>query len=662
MKRVLLSFAAILWMVATYAKVTVTQEPDGTVTIAVKGEAGQIGTEKENYGNKTYEYTNAVSSYASQIKAVQNVIVKGNINATDVKTLVAKNAVANKWTLNTLDMGGATIEKIKVEGSEWYASAHTFMPNDQTFIQSKTFVLPLAKDGILPDYFRACLGNASTVPVTERIILPEGYTKIGKSAFKNVASLSSIVLPNTLVSVEDEAFVECHSLKVIVFPASLKSLGDKVFSNTKLMDVYFLGKEAPIVHAETFDDGTYRGFDSFNPNAKDESGNPIGDIKNGYAERRNYVNGANTFGLLHLRADLTDDERAKYTDITRQYKVEKDANGSGFYHAFYDLYYGNMKIWPGSHSYQHTRDDADRGTLWDKHTPYDKDKYQGLHRFSLTVSNIYNDDTKKWPFDRIKSADQWWTICIPFSMTKAQVRAVFGDDTEVCKMNAVVRDANHKRITLKFQDEQMAKAISDDAVVLQANIAYMIFPTKPLASGEKYIMENYQMETGSPEPTFVKPTLLPAGSGDNGYTYRFIGTYLSQWQQGVDNGQGTPIYMPKHSYFLGQSGDKHVFFYQTGETGRWNPFTATVQVFKGQSHDNIDDSFNEASGAKTVSLFGLADDSTGIDELAVEFGKGKNSVKAVYNLNGQAVRQGTDSLQGLGHGIYIVNGKKYVVR
>ena len=46
----------------------------------------------------------------------------------------------------------------------------------------------------------------------------------------------------------------------------------------------------------------------------------------------------------------------------------------------------------------------------------------------------------------------------------------------------------------------------------------------------------------------------------------------------------------------------------------------------------------------------------------MEFGKGKNSVKAVYNLNGQAVRQGTDRLQGLGHGIYIVNGKKYVVR
>ena len=32
------------------------------------------------------------------------------------------------------------------------------------------------------------------------------------------------------------------------------------------------------------------------------------------------------------------------------------------------------------------------------------------------------------------------------------------------------------------------------------------------------------------------------------------------------------------------------------------------------------------------------------------------------NLNGQTVRQGSDALSGLPAGIYIVNGKKYVVR
>ena len=34
----------------------------------------------------------------------------------------------------------------------------------------------------------------------------------------------------------------------------------------------------------------------------------------------------------------------------------------------------------------------------------------------------------------------------------------------------------------------------------------------------------------------------------------------------------------------------------------------------------------------------------------------------VMNLNGQTVRQGSDALSGLPAGIYIVNGKKYVVR
>ena len=661
-------------MVATYAKVTVTQGLSGTVTIAVEGEAGQIGVGTSNWPN--YDYSTVITeSYKKLIKNAKHLVITGNVNSTDMAALVGKNANGNNWTLEELDMSRAMLVVPLDQNVEDHSP---LLPNSYSHIDCKKVSLPKSNGTGIPNSFGNCFGTR-----LESVVIPEGYTTIGNSAFEGKSALkkvmlpegvksigssafirtaiTNITLPNSLETIGDEAFEQCQNLKVIVFPKGLKSIGYRAFYNTKLMDVYFLGKEAPTVHADAFDDGTYRGNNSFKPTNYGDT-EPIGDTSHGYAERRNYVNGANTFGLLHLRADLTDDERAKYTDITRQYKVEKDANGSGFYHAFYDLYYGNMKIWPGSHSYQHTREDADDGKLWDGVTTYEKDKYQGLHRFSLTVSNIYNDDTKKWPFDRIKSADQWWTICVPFSMTKAQVRAVFGDDTEVCKMNAVVRDVNHKRITLKFQDEQMAKAISDDAVVLQANIAYMIFPTKPLASGEKYIMENYQMETGSPEPTFVKPTLLPAGSGDNGYTYRFIGTYLSQWQQGVDNGQGTPIYMPKHSYFLGQSGDKHVFFYQTGETGRWNPFTATVQVFKGQSHDNIDDSFNEASCAKTVSLFGLADDSTGIDELAVEFGKGKNSAKAVYNLNGQAVRQGTDRLQGLGHGIYIVNGKKVYIK
>lgn len=637
------------------ASVKVNKDLSGKVIIEVTGEAGQIGKESSS---STYDYAAGISSDAQAlIKSARDLIVKGNVNSADIKTLVAKNKNGNDWTLNSLDLGGATIDKIAVEGNEWYASSHTFMPDGNSRIACKKMVLPVTRDGILPNYFRACFGPSGT-PAIETLVFPEGYKSIGASSFKKLSNLSSVVLPNSLESIGDNAFEECKSLKVIVFPAGFKTLGDYVFVNTKLTDVYFLGKEAPVVGAEAFDPASYNGNNSFKPTTSDY---PIGNTAKGYAERRNYMDptGANTFAVMHLRADLTNEERAKYTDITRKYEVVQDSNGSGFWHAFKDLYYGDMKIWPGSYSYQHTYNDAVAGKLWDGVTTYDKDKYMGLHKFSLTVSNIHITDTKKWTFDRI-SADQWWTICVPFKMTKRQVKEVFGDAVEICKFNKVERDMNKKSITLFFNNDVCKSATNDEDIVIQDNISYMIFPTKQLIAGEKYTFEGYQLEPGSPEPTMVKATFIPASSGDAEYTYRFIGTYLSTWSPS-GTGVGKPIYMPRYCYFLGKKGDKHQFFYQVGTTGTWNAYSAVVQVFKGQEYVGIDDAFVETSGAKMNSFFGV-NGTTGINSVTFELGNGKHTNKIVYDLNGRFVRQGTNSLNGLSHGIYIINGKKYLAK
>lgn len=643
---------------SAHASVKVTENPSGTVTIAVNGAAGQIGVENILWGNKSYDYASGMTAaYQALIKTAQNVIITGNINSDDIKTLVAKNQNGNTWTLNTLDMKGASIDKITVEGSEWYASSHTFMPNGNTRISCKKFVFPHTNDGIVPDYFSACFQRTNSQ--LETVIIPNGYKSIGKKAFNNT-TIKHITLPNSLESIGEEAFVECHNLKTIAFPAGLKTIGDKAFNNTKLMDVYFLGKEAPIVGNDAFDAGTYKGNGGFAPTNYSDT-NPIGDTKNGYAERRNYTNGANTFGLLHLRADLTNEQRAKYTDITRDYRVEKidENNPNSFYKAFYDLYYGKMKIWPGRVSYEKTFNDAVAGKLWNGTTTYDKDKYMGLHKFTITVSNVYNDDTEKWKFG--KKGQQWWTICVPFNMTKAQVTAVFGANTEVCKMNEVVRNKEKRRITLKFKDDQYKNAASDDAIVIKAHEAYMIFPTASPTLDLTF--EGYQLEEGSPIPTIISATEEGSVTENGGYTYRFIGNYLSTWNANENNGVGKPIYMPQYTYFLGAKGGKHVFFYQTGTTGKWNPFSATVQVFKGQTNFGIDDSFVTESGAKTASFFGTEDDSytTGIEDVTIEAGNNP-ATSVVYTLDGRIAGRGQQALNGLKSGIYIVNGKKIVVR
>lgn len=658
MRKILLLFVAAIVAASAHASVKVTENPSGTVTIAVNGAAGQIGVENIQWGNKSYDYASGMTAaYQALIKTAQNVIITGNINSDDIKTLVAKNQNGNTWTLNTLDMKGASIDKITVEGSEWYAGSHTFMPDGNTRISCKKFVFPHTNDGIVPDYFSACFQRTNSQ--LETIIIPNGYKSIGKKAFNNT-TIKHITLPNSLESIGEEAFVECHNLKTIAFPAGLKTIGDKAFNNTKLMDVYFLGKEAPIVGNDAFDAGTYKGNGGFAPTNYSDT-NPIGDTKNGYAERRNYINGANTFGLLHLRADLTNEQRAKYTDITRDYKVEKidENNPNSFYKAFYDLYYGKMKIWPGRVSYEKTFNDAVAGKLWNGTTTYDKDKYMGLHKFTITVSNVYNDDTEKWKFG--KKGQQWWTICVPFNMTKAQVTAVFGANTEVCKMNEVVRNKEKRRITLKFKDDQYKNASSDDAIVIKAHEAYMIFPTASPTLDLTF--EGYQLEEGSPIPTIISATEEGSVTENGGYTYRFIGNYLSTWNANENNGVGKPIYMPQYTYFLGAKGGKHVFFYQTGTTGKWNPFSATVQVFKGQTNFGIDDSFVTESGAKTSSLFGTTEDitPTGISDVVIEAGNNP-ATSVVYTLDGRIAGRGQQALNGLKSGIYIVNGKKIVVR
>jgi formylmethanofuran dehydrogenase subunit A len=123
--------------------------------------------------------------------------------------------------------------------------------------------------------------------------------------------------------------------------------------------------------------------------------------------------------------------------------------------------------------------------------------------------------------------------------------------------------------------------------------------------------------------------------------------------------------MPKYSYFLRAQGSKHVFFYQVGNNGQWNHNTSTVQVFKGntqpQSYAGEDDTFIFSSGAKVSSFFGKDTEgfTTSVELPATSPGV-KSAEENVFNLNGQLVRQGQDSLQDLPAGIYIINGKKYI--
>ncbi len=71
------------------------------------------------------------------------------------------------------------------------------------------------------------------------LVIPEGVTCIGSSAFSGCSSLSSITIPDSVTSIGSYAFYGCNSLSSITIPEGVTSIGDSAFEGcSSLKGVY----------------------------------------------------------------------------------------------------------------------------------------------------------------------------------------------------------------------------------------------------------------------------------------------------------------------------------------------------------------------------------------------------------------------------------------
>lgn len=506
-----------------------------------------------------------------------------------------------------------------------------------------------------------------------------------------------------------------------------------------------------------FPQQTLNGNNGFDPLSKEGEEITGDDTSSGYANRENYKNHGVYLCMLHYPKGLSDENRDTYTDITRVYKTYRTADGkfiatdtgtdeatdkvgkeekdeilnAGLCHSFKkvtwgyaDTYLEEQYIWPSHSQFNRAYCTASHSVKWDGLTPvtcdlsaeeiaalkyagYDtseqnldelkKIAHMGTRQFVLANADVNEDKEPEkepeYPVD-IKGGE-WWTICLPFNMTKAMVDETFGKDTQVCLFDRVRRQVNRttkkNRIVLYFTQnvykhktepkkadgtwnfDETAPAPADEDIVIYAHESYMIHPTK---TGEDavFAVKNYQPVVGNPTPTVVMGKNEYTGESDtpDNVPYRYVGNYLENVDAQVASQSDTQtatqaltkVKVPKFSYVYASDGKETKFWFLTSDDMTWMPNKCVVQTnTRGDGQNDYEEFFDyTVSSAKQSSFFGedFIDTPTSIDdEMVIIAGEGSDA--PVYSLDGTLVNT-TGDLTGLPKGVYIKGGKKYVVK
>ena len=104
--------------------------------------------------------------------------------------------------------------------------------------------------GDLPEYYTPWHSYINSIA---RIIIGEGVTGIGDSAFKRTYHLTSITIPNSVIIIGEGAFGECENLTFIKIPDNVTSIGDWAFSDCiSLKHIHLQSVIPPTIYDNTF--------------------------------------------------------------------------------------------------------------------------------------------------------------------------------------------------------------------------------------------------------------------------------------------------------------------------------------------------------------------------------------------------------------------------
>ena len=288
--------------------------------------------------------------------------------------------------------------------------------------------------------------------------------------------------------------------------------------------------------------------------------------------------------------------------------------------------------------------------------------------------------------------NMWNSLILPVDLTWGQMKRTFGDAVKVAKLAKLTENS------VQFVTVEPA---NDDSVMVKAFEPYIVYPPYTQVKSAAYTVDRFYTSKGEDNSQWLGTDYKPTSDENNRLTKTLEANHYditmvsldrdklkqyvntTNWEStttfdATGGGHGTMVCkgtMAK-TYDNGQilsdrddlNGD--YFMYKGkliqvphGNMADGKPYSYGLKAFRCWFELTADTPAEGKPSQVSLLIDGVEDSTTGIDDIHgnTDCTSYKRGIEGVFNMNGQMVRRSC-SLEGLPKGMYVVNGKKIIIR
>ena len=288
--------------------------------------------------------------------------------------------------------------------------------------------------------------------------------------------------------------------------------------------------------------------------------------------------------------------------------------------------------------------------------------------------------------------NMWNSLILPVDLTWGQMKRTFGDAVKVAKLAELTKNS------VQFVTVEPA---NDDSVMVKAFEPYIVYPPYTQVKSAPYTVERFYTSEGEDNSSWLGTNYESSTNENNRLTKNIPAdhydiTMVSLDRKKLNDYVNTTTWESKTTFSATGGGHGTMVCkgtmaktYDNGKiisgrddlNGDYFMYKGKlIQVPHGKNEKNetysyglkafrcwfeLTDNTSAEGKPSQVSLLidGVEDSTTGIDDIhgSTDRTSYKRGIEGVFNMNGQMVRRSC-SLEGLPKGMYVVNGKKIIIR